>query len=100
MKRTIQFKQTEAGYGCYENDEVVFEIKKSDLQFKVKEFYQAFYAGDKDFENITVENTLTKDKEAARVYECIQTIIQQVGDKLAELPEENEGKESLDDEEE
>lgn len=85
MKRTLQFKQTQNGYGCYENGSVIFEIKKSDLQFNVKEFYQAFYAEDKDFEEITLENTLSEDKEATRVYNCIQTIIKQVGDKLVEL---------------
>ena len=56
MKRTLQFNNTDAGYACFENGEKVFEISKTDLQFDVKAFYQAFYSEDKDFEDIEVEN--------------------------------------------
>ena len=53
MKRMLQFKKTDAGYACFENDENVFEIAKSNLQFDVRAFYQAFYSEDKDFEDCT-----------------------------------------------
>lgn len=36
MKRILQFKRTDEGYACYENEENVFEILKTDLQFNVK----------------------------------------------------------------
>ena len=68
MKRTLQFKQTEAGYACFEDDENVFEISKTDLQFNVKDFYQAFYAEDKDYEDIELVNCIEGDKDANRVY--------------------------------
>ena len=54
MKRMLQFKKTDAGYACFENDENVFEIAKSNLQFDVRAFYQAFYSEDKDSWGVTV----------------------------------------------
>ena len=53
MKRMLQFKKTDAGYACFENDDNVFEIAKSNLQFDVKAFYQAFYSEDKDIEELS-----------------------------------------------
>ena len=87
MKRTLQFKQTEAGYACFEDDENVFEISKTDLQFNVKEFYQAFYAEDKDYEDIELVNSIEGDKDANRVYACITSMMVKIKEKLAELPE-------------
>lgn len=87
MKRTLQFKQTETGYACFENDENVFEISKTDLQFNVKDFYQAFYAEDKDYEDIEIENHIEDDKDAGRVYTCIISMMEKIKGKLAELPE-------------
>lgn len=90
MKRVLQYKKTADGYGCFENDELIFEIKKSDLQFNVKDFYYAFYGEDKDFEDIVVENTVEDDKEAERIYGCIQTLVSQIAEKLKELPEDSD----------
>ena len=89
MKRILQFKKTDAGYACFENDENVFEIAKSNLQFDVKAFYQAFYSEDKDFEDIEVENCAQDDKDARRIYECIIQLMLKIKEKLAEIPEEN-----------
>ena len=88
MKRMLQFKKTDAGYACFENDENVFEIEKSNLQFDVKVFYQAFYSEDKDFEDIEVENCIPDDKDGKRVYECIVLLMSKIKEKLAELPPE------------
>lgn len=93
MKRTLQFKQTEAGYACFEDDENVFEISKTDLQFNVKDFYQAFYAEDKDYEDIELVNCIEGDKDANRVYTCIISMIAKIKEKLAELPEDMENDE-------
>ena len=93
MKRTLQFNNTDAGYACFENGEKVFEISKTDLQFDVKTFYQAFYSEDKDFEDIEVENCIPDDKNARRVYECIVQLMAKIKDKLAELPD--DAKENL-----
>lgn len=86
MKRTLHFKQTEAGYACFEADENIFEISKTDLQFNVKDFYQAFYAEGKDFEDIELENCIENDKDANRVYTCIVSMMEKIKEKLAELP--------------
>ena len=87
MKRTLQFKNTEKGYACFEGDENVFELSKSDLQFDVKAFYQAFYSDDKDYEDIEVENCIPDDKDARRVYQCIVQLISKIKEKLLEMPD-------------
>lgn len=87
MKRTLQFKQTEAGYACFEVDKNIFEISKTDLQFNVKDFYQAFYAEGKDYEEIELVNCIEDDKNANRVYDCIVSMMEKIKEKLAELPE-------------
>lgn len=86
MKRVLQYKNSVDGYGCYESNELVFEIKKADLQFNVRDFYQTFYGEGKDIEEIIVENMVEDDKDAARIYGCIQTLVSQIGEKLQELP--------------
>ncbi len=90
MKRTLQFNNTDAGYACFENGEKVFEISKTDLQFDVKTFYQAFYSEDKDYEDIEVENCISDDRNARRIYECIVQLMAKIKDKLAEMPDDEE----------
>ena len=89
MKRMLQFNKTDVGYACFEKDEKVFEIVKSNLQFDVKVFYQAFYSEDKDFEDIEVENCIPDDKEGKRIYDCIVLLISKINEKLVELPSED-----------
>ena len=89
MKRMLQFKKTDAGYACFENDDNVFEIAKPNLQFDVKAFYQAFYSEDKDIEDIEVENYIPDDKDGKRVYDCIVLLIRKINEKIAELPPED-----------
>ncbi len=89
MKRMLQFKNSENGYACFENGEIVFEISKTLLQFDVKAFYQAFYSEDKDFDDIEVENCIPDDRDGKRVFECITLLMLKVKEKLAELPDEN-----------
>lgn len=89
MKRILQFKNTDKGYVCLEGSEKVFEISKSDLQFDVKAFYQAFYAEGKDYENIEIENCTGDDKNGKHIFECIMQLMSKIKEKLAEMPEEN-----------
>ena len=98
MKRVLHYKSTDDGYGCFENDKLAFEIKKADLQFNVKDFYQAFYGEGKDYTDISVINDDSEDKESSRVFMCIDALVKQIGEKLAEmqnieevLDEESEG---------
>ena len=97
MKRMLQFKKTDAGFACFENDENVFEIAKSNLQFDVKAFYLAFYSEDKDFEDIEVENCIPDDKYGKRVYDCIVLLISKIKEKFAELPPEDSDETSPED---
>lgn len=90
MKRTLQFRQTEEGYACFESDENIFVISKTDLQFNVKNFYQAFYAEGKDYEDIELDNCVEGDKDANRVYNCIISMMVKIKEKLAELPGDEE----------
>ena len=90
MKRTLQFKNTEKGYACFEDGKNVFSIAKSDLQFDVKAFYQAFYSDDKDYEDIEVENCVPDDKDARRVYQCIVQLICKIKEKLSEMPDDTD----------
>ena len=76
MKRVLHYKSTDDGYGCFENDKLAFEIKKADLQFNVKDFYQAFYGEGNDD---------SEDKESSRVFMCIDALVKQIGEKLAEM---------------
>lgn len=85
MKRVLHYRITDAGYGCFEDEKLVFEIKKFDLQFNVKDFYQAFYGDGKDYSNISVVNDASEDKEASRIFMCIDTLINQIGEKLEEM---------------
>lgn len=89
MKRILQFKNTSTGYACFDEEENVFEISKSDLQFDVKAFYQAFYAEGKDYEDIEIDNCVADDRNGKRVYECITRLMLKIKEKLAEMPEEN-----------
>lgn len=90
MKREILFECINDKYCCSENGKIIFTISKKDLQFNVKEFYQAFYADDKDFDDIqiktSVDDKAVDDKAARRIYECIKSLINQINEKLKELP--------------
>lgn len=85
MKRVVQFRVTNTGYACFENNEIIFEISKTELQFNVRDFYQAFYGEDKDFDNIVIENKVENDKTADRVYKCIISLVSDIKNKLSEL---------------
>lgn len=85
MKREIRFECTGDAYCCRENGKIIFTVLKNDLQFNVKDFYQAFYADDKDFDDIQIINDV-EDKDARRIYECIKSLIKQINEKLKELP--------------
>ena len=89
MKRVLQYKATEHGYGCFEDEEPIFEIRTSDLQFDVKKFYQAFYGEGKEYDDIVIENHLANDRKAMRVYECIKKIVEEVRERFVELSQQS-----------
>ena len=63
----------------------------------MKAFYQAFYSGDKDFEDIEVENCIPDDKDGKRIYDCIVLLISKIKEKFAELPPEDSDETSPED---
>lgn len=86
MKRTVQFKPSENGYGCFENDVLIFEISDESLQFDVKQFYQAFYSNRKEHETIELQNLLESDSNGNRIYQCLSELIDKISQKLDEFP--------------
>lgn len=85
MKRILQFRKSEKGYAIFKDETNLFEICRETLQFDVKNFYQAFYSDDNDFDDIEIENCIQDDKVAFRVYGCITNLMQQIKDKMKEL---------------
>ena len=59
-----------------------FEIDKTDLQFNVRTFYQAFFADDLDYSDIELQNMLTSDKNATRIFKCVEQLMKEVVEKL------------------
>ena len=95
MKRTIKFKPVEKGYACFEDEISIFSISSDSLQFEIKDFYQAFYAKDKDYSDIAIENCCNEsDSNGRRILECIQQLMSRIKEKL----EEDGAKEIHDDE--
>lgn len=82
MKRILKFQISEDKYAFYENETVAFEIDKTDLQFNVKNFYQAFFADDLDYSDIELQNMLTGDKNATRIFKCVEQLMKDVVEKL------------------
>lgn len=88
MKRVLKFQICDDEYIFFENDEEVFKINKLDLQFNVKNFYQAFFAEGQDYSDIELQNLVSLDKEATRIFECVEQLIKQIVEKLNdELPD-------------
>lgn len=85
MKRVLHYNTTTDGYGCFENGSLIFEIKKTDLQFNVKDFYEAFYGEGKDYSQIILENDVTNDSEGKRIYACIDNLVKQISEKMATI---------------
>ena len=82
MKRILRFQIFEDKYTFFENDTMVFEVDKTDLQFNVKNFYQAFFADDLDYSDIELQNMLTSDKDATRIFKCVEQLVKDVVEKL------------------
>lgn len=82
MKRVLKFQICDDEYAFLENNESVFEINKLNLQFDIKNFYQAFFAEGQDYSDIELQNLVSSDKEATRIFECVEQLIGQIVEKL------------------
>lgn len=89
MKKEYQFKNTQKAYVIYDKHKKIFEIKKSNLQFDIKKFYEMFYENSDEFENISIINCAKDDSKAKRVYECIISLIYKINEKYDELCSKN-----------
>lgn len=88
MKRVLKFQICDDAYVFIENDEDIFKINKLNLQFNVKNFYQALFAEGHDYSDIELQNLVSSDKEATRIFECVEQLIRQIVEKLnSELSE-------------
>lgn len=81
MKKEVNFQNNEGIYEFKYNEEVLFSINGEDMQFDVKNFYNAFFLKD-EFENIEFLNQCEDDKKAARVFECTKDLFSKIADKL------------------
>jgi len=87
MKRTVEFKPIENGYACFEGEDCVFRISSEDLQFNVKEFYQAFYADGNDYSQLNIINVCDKsDSNGRRIFECIYNLMNRIKEKYDDSP--------------
>lgn len=82
MKRVIKFQALDEKYVFLEEDIVVFEIDKNDLIFNVKAFYNAFFSEGLDYSEIELQNDVSDDKEATRIFECVKSLNEQIVEKL------------------
>lgn len=85
MKRIIQFNENDVDYIWVEDDNIIFDMSKTELQFDVKRFYDAFYGEEKDYSEIVLENAIPDNKKAKRIYDCIIKLISGIDDKMKEL---------------
>lgn len=84
MKRQISFQMSDNGYDFFEDGKVIFTINKTDLQFDVKKFYFAFFADDNDYSEIELENLVSADKDATRIFNFTEQLIKKIVLKLTE----------------
>ncbi len=92
MKRVVQFKIDNEEYIFLEDEELIFSINSNDMQFDVKKFYEAFFEGEKPFDDIELVNLIEHNKNAERVYKLTNDLLKEIVAKLVEL--EKEDKES------
>ena len=81
MKKEINFLNNQGIYEFKDNEDVIFQVNKEDMQFDVKLFYNAFFLDD-EYKDIEFINRCEDDKEALRVFTCAKTLLSEVVEKL------------------
>lgn len=82
MKRTIEFQVLEDSYSFVEEDRLIFEIDRRNLQFDVKRFYQGFYSKGSECLEIELKETGELDKNAKHVFSTIRQLIKEINERL------------------
>jgi len=52
------------------------------LIFNVKDFYNAFFADDLDYSEIELQNNLSDDTDATRIFNTIKQLMEEIVEKL------------------
>jgi len=84
MKRTMLFNQSEDKFIVMEDDKVILVIKKDDLKFDAKKYYESFFDNDEgtfDIDLILAEG-YTPDRVGKHVYNTILNLTNEICDKL------------------
>lgn len=79
MKRILKFQKSDESYQVVDEEDLLFSISIAEMKFDVKEFYYAFF-GDEKIGNIEIENTISSDKVASHVYDCIVKLYNEIVD--------------------
>lgn len=82
MKRIVEFKYNDNKYIFIEDEEVIFEILREDMKFDIKKFYEAFFEGKKEYNDIEIKNTIQDDKVGGHIYQVVSQLIKEVVSKL------------------
>jgi hypothetical protein len=80
MKRILKFQKSDEYYQVVDAEELLFSISIAEMKFDVKEFYYAFFGDTEKIGNIEIENTVSSDKVASRVYDCIVKLYGEIVD--------------------
>lgn len=88
MKRTIEFNKAEKYYEFYEDNIPVFRINIIDLKVEARNLYNAFFAKDMDYLDISFINNVSDDNKASMVFKCIKKLVDEVCEAL--IKSENE----------
>ena len=80
MKRILKFQKSDENYQVVEDEELLFSISISEMKFDIREFYYAFFGDTEEIGNIEIENTISSDKVASRVYDCIVKLYGEIVD--------------------
>lgn len=82
MKRILKFQKSDENYQVLDNEELLFSISIAEMKFDVKEFYYAFFGDTEEIGDIEIENTVSSDKVASRVHDCIVKLYGEIVDEF------------------
>lgn len=82
MKKILKFQKCEENYQVMDGEEVLFSINIAEMKFDIKDFYYAFFNDYEEIGNIEIQNTITSDKVASRVYDCIAKLYDEIVDEF------------------
>lgn len=82
MKKILEFQKSEENYQVMDGEEILFSINIAEMKFDIKDFYYAFFSDYEEVGNIEIQNTITSDKAASRVYECIVKLYSEIIDEF------------------